>query len=284
MTVREALSYEGTRLKKAGIETSSLDASILLCFILNCNRADILAASFNALDEVQTSSFHSLINRRLKGEPVAYITGSKEFRYLDFTVNPSVLIPRPDTETLVETARNLMEKDKKNIHLLDLCTGSGAVAVALKHEVPKMKVYAADISKEALELARLNARRHIKDCEIHFYHGDLFDAIPPDHPLFSIIVSNPPYVKTGEINTLSAEVRAEPPIALDGGKTGLEIITRIIEKAGEYLIPAGVLLLEASPEQMKEITSLLDKNGFKDIQLYKDLSGQDRVIGGRFEA
>jgi release factor glutamine methyltransferase len=283
MTVKETLAHQSARLRKAGIETSSLDASILLGFILNYNRADIIAAGRDVLSEEHISAFHSLIERRINGEPIAYITGIKEFRLLDFHVSPSVLVPRPDTETLVETAKKLLDKEKRNTHILDLCTGSGAIAIALKHETKRCEVYGADISAEAIEIAKKNALKHIEDGKIHFYLGDLFDALPPNHHLFSIIVSNPPYIPTEEIKTLSAEVQREPRLALDGGPSGLDIIERIIEKAPDYLKKGGILLLEADPRQMKNIAFLLEKRGFNKIMMYNDLSGNERVIGGVYE-
>ncbi|MDR0464763.1 MAG: peptide chain release factor N(5)-glutamine methyltransferase [Treponema sp.] len=313
MFIREALAQGGADLKYAGIKTPGLDASLLLAHVLKKTRTGLLAATTETLSEEDCEEFCSLIERRASGECAAYITGKKEFRGLEFTVNNSVLVPRPDTETLVEAALktiNPQKPDKKSrivaqsiteekendqilntlcypevnkIKILDLCTGSGAVAISLKHEIPELEVHASDISKEALKTAESNAERLLGKNQINFYHGDLFDALPSSQSLFSLIVSNPPYIPSDVIGTLSEEVRNEPRIALDGGKSGLEIIERIINKAPIFLQDGGTLLLEADPGQMDEIKALLINIGFKDIDLYKDLSDNQRVISGRYE-
>jgi len=309
MLIREAITQGSVDLKFAGIKTPGLDASLLLAHILKTDRTSLIAAGTDILSEEICASFCELIERRANGECVAYIIGKKEFRGLDFIVNESVLVPRPDTETLVEAAISLItntetrrhgEKENEDIRVLDLCTGSGAVAIALKNEVPELEVFATDICTEALEVAKQNAKKLLGDNKIHLYQGDLYNAIsnlnlrasrtigsmPPCEILpndFSIIISNPPYIPSGEIKTLSAEVQNEPLLALDGGKDGLDIIKRIIDEAPNYLQQSGFLLLEAFPKQMKEITILLEKRGFFDIKLYNDLSGLQRVIGGKYE-
>jgi release factor glutamine methyltransferase len=288
MLIREALAQGSADLKFAEIKTPGLDASLLLAHILNTSRTKLIARGTDRLSEKECASFCGLLERRANGECAAYIIGKKEFRGLDFEVNPSVLVPRPETETLVEAAINIIQKKAHNnsaVKILDLCTGSGAIAVSLKHEMPACEITAADISPDALRTAAHNAEKLLGDRNlINFSQGDLYDALPSPPPtLFSIIVSNPPYIPSDEIQTLSAEVQNEPHLALDGGVSGLEIIKRIIDKAPGYLRQNGYLLLEADPRQMEQITILLDKKGFKDIQLYKDLGGSDRVIGGRFE-
>jgi len=289
MTISEALIHGSAILKTAGIDTSSLDASVLLANILNINRSSLIAKGTEILNEEKLNIFKLFIDKRKRGECTAYITGNKEFFGLSFTVNPNVLVPRPDTEILVEASLkqiktlNMANGTKDKIRVLDLCTGCGAVAVSIKHEIPETEVWAVDLSAHALETARENSDRLLGAGAINFYHGDLYNAIPSANSSFSLIVSNPPYIPADEIKTLSAEVRNEPFIALDGGKSGLEIIERIIDKSPDYIKQGGVLLLEASPYQMKEISSLLVNRGFKNIELYKDLSGQDRVIGGRYE-
>jgi len=289
MTICEALVQGSAVLKTAGIDTSSLDASVLLSFILNINRSSLIANGTEILKEEKLNTFNSFIDRRKEGECIAYITGNKEFFGLSFTVNSNVLVPRPDTEILVEASLeqiktlNMVNGTKDKIRILDLCTGCGAIAISIKHEMPENEVWAVDLSAQALEIAKENADRLLADSLIKFFHGDLYNALPLTESSFSLIVSNPPYIPTDEIQTLSVEVKNEPFLALDGGKTGLEIIERIIEKSPNYIKQGGFLLLEASPCQMKEISSLLVNRGFKDIKLYKDLSGQDRVIGGRYE-
>ena len=278
MIIREALAATCADLKSAGIETPSLDASLLLAHVLNTSRTALTASGQETLSEKAFAALRALIQRRLNGECTAYILGKKEFRGLEFLVNPSVLVPRPDTETLVEAAITVI-KEYDKARVLDLCTGSGAVAISLKNEMPELEVWAADISAEALETAKQNARRLLSDGSIQFYSGDLYDALPRSQ--FNLIISNPPYIPTDEIKTLSAEVRNEPRLALDGGKSGLEIIERIINGASEKLIKGGALLMEADPLQMKKISVLLEKKGFNEIIIYNDLSGLQRVIGGK---
>ena len=297
MIIREALTRSAAGLKEAGIETSSLDASLLLAHILNVSRTALFASETEPLPEEKFAALRALIQRRLNGECTAYILGKKEFRGLEFLVNPSVLVPRPDTETLVEAALEILENNfisktprasaVKNssendnaIRVLDLCTGSGAVAVSLKNEMPEIEVYAADISADALETAKLNAQRLLPSVSVQFFLSDLYGALPC--PPFHLIVSNPPYIAAGEIINLPPEVQKEPRVALDGGQDGLEIIRRIIEGAPGKLRRGGSLLLEADPSQMKKIAGLLEKNGFYNIKLYNDLSGKERVTGGTY--
>jgi len=305
MTIREATAQSAAFLKTAGIETPSLDASLLLAHVLNISRETLAARGTEELSEEAFAALRAFLDRRTNGECIAYITGKKEFFALEFLVNHHVLVPRPDTEILVEAAIAIIneqllmnnEQETENsggkiadnvIRVLDLCTGSGAVAVSLKHEMPQLEVHTTDISTEALQTAKKNAERLLPGGSIHFYSGDLYSALPHSplptpHSLFSLIVSNPPYIPTEKIKTLSAEVQNEPCFALDGGKDGLEIIRRIIDRAPENLKQGGTLLLESAPYQMEEITYLLENRGFRDIKLYKDISGQDRVIGGRYE-
>ena len=299
MTIREAAAQASAKLKKAGIENSSLDASLLLAHAVNTSRTALIAAGPETLSNESFTAYRSLIERRLRGECTAYILEKKEFRGLEFLVNPSVLVPRPDTETLVEKAVEKLKEEKgkrkeksggktaidaNHFYVLDLCTGSGAAAVAIKHEMPQIEVWAADISTDALKTAKINAARLLPGDEpIHFLSGDLYAALPASGRQFSLIVCNPPYIPSGEIKKLSADVQKEPLIALDGGPTGLEIIKRVIEGAPSYLIPGGELLLEADPRQMQDIGALLEENGFVRIKTYNDLSGRERVIGGVYE-
>jgi release factor glutamine methyltransferase len=299
MTVRSALSGSSADLKNAGIETASIDASLLLAHVLGINRTALAANGTEELSEESFISFRTLINRRLNGECIAYILGKKEFRCMDFFVNPSVLVPRPDTETLVEAAIKQLAISNKlpadsgsdvannSIRVMDLCTGSGAIAISLKKEMPHLEIWATDISVKALETAKGNASHLLPDVSIHFCLGDLYDALSPHFqlpaPLFNLIVSNPPYVPANKIRTLPAEVQNEPRLALDGGPSGLEIIKRIIKDAPNVLKRDGCILLEADPRQMRKIAIILEERGFKDIKLNKDLSGQERIIGGKYE-
>ncbi|MDR0376491.1 MAG: peptide chain release factor N(5)-glutamine methyltransferase [Spirochaetaceae bacterium] len=297
MTVKQALSEAAARLSAAGAGTPSLDASLLMAETLRTDRARLALAWDEPLAEKDRRLFGGLVERRLSGEPVAYILGRKEFYGLDFAVNPSVLIPRPDTETLVEaaleTARAIAASVAAGgpVRALDLCTGSGAVAVALKHEMPELEVCASDISREALACARGNAARLLAGNSIAFIESDLFAAFssPPENadparpPLprrFSLIVSNPPYIPAPLIPSLQPEVRREPRLALDGGEDGLGLIGKIIAESPRYLAGGGALLLEADPRQMEPISAMLASHGYNRVQKYNDLSRRPRVICG----
>ena len=289
MTVREAIAEGKRALKsshaKALITTPDLDASLLLAEALHLSKEELIVHGEKPLSPDAHEKFLELLERRMGGECVAYILGKKEFRGLEFFVNPSVLVPRPDTEILVEAVLergrlwNKTGTGGETIHALDLCTGSGAIAVSLKNEMPDLEVWAADISAEALETAKANAARYKMLESIRFYQGRLFEALPAGLK-FHVIASNPPYIPSAEIKRLPPEVQREPRIALDGGEDGLGIIREIIARAPDYLEPGGTLLLEADPEQMKSISQALEKNRFINIKTYNDLSGQERVIEG----
>jgi release factor glutamine methyltransferase len=285
VTVQEALGRGAARLAAAGIDSPFLDASLLLAEILGLDRARLFFVYPEALADKDRSCFEEWLDRRLAGECVAYILGRKEFRGLDFTVSPAVLVPRPDTETLVEAALGWCKKLARGkgplgrgLRLLDLCTGSGAVAIALKHEAPGLEVWAADISPAALELARINGERLLgADAGgLQFVHSDLFAALPGR---FHLITANPPYISGAEMSALPVEVQREPRLALDGGAEGLDIIRALMAEAPAHLYEGAVLLLEADPRQMPRLRAELESKGFKGIQTYRDLSGAERVIG-----
>jgi release factor glutamine methyltransferase len=281
LTLGEALNKGAALLNAAGIETPVLDAALLLSDILNLDRTGLVLAGPDPLSNSAWGRFERALERRRAGECVAYILGRKEFRSLEFAVTPDVLVPRPDTETLVETALSQIDAlpFPPPITLLDLCTGSGALAISLKHERPALSVWASDISGKALAIARENAARLLTE-PITFIESDLFDRIGGELR-FDLMVSNPPYVPSAVIGALAREVRGEPRIALDGGEDGLGIIRRIIEGAPKRLRPGGTLLMEADPSQMDAIAGILASRGFVGIQRYRDLSQQPRVIGGR---
>ncbi|MCL2233084.1 MAG: peptide chain release factor N(5)-glutamine methyltransferase [Treponema sp.] len=288
MTIRETLA-EGKALLSLppSIDTPALDATLLLGEVLRKGRAKLIAGGEDPISGADRETFLRLVSRRKDGECVAYILGRREFRGLEFSVNPHVLVPRPDTETLVEAVLDYFSqrreecenKSEAPLSLLDLCTGSGAVAISLKSECPFFNITASDISPDALETAQLNARRLLGDTPdtVRFIHSDLFQGISG---MFDVIVSNPPYIPSGELAALPPEVRREPQLALDGGGDGLELIRRIAAQAGRYLSPGGALLLEADPGQMRAIGALLAEYGFGGVKVYKDLGGRERVISG----
>ena len=298
MTIREAL-IEGRALlnspsSSAAIDTPALDAALLLGAVLGKSRTELVTRENAPIAEAERERFFCFLARRRNGECVAYILGRREFRGLEFDVNPHVLVPRPDTEILVEAALEHIGIFTTNHHepprtLLDLCAGSGAVAVSLKNECPFLHVTASDISPEALEIARRNAARllDIRNStrnhgnSVSFIQSDLFRNIPGR---FDIIVSNPPYIPSSEISDLAPEVRREPRLALDGGGDGLDLIRKIIAGAGERLSPGGSLLLEADPRQMPAIQALFADHGFGNVRLWKDLAGRDRVVSSEMLA
>jgi release factor glutamine methyltransferase len=287
MTIREILAGGKSHLAASHIESPDLDAVLLLSQTLHCTRADLVIHGDDTVTPENYNYFNNLLLRRISGESVAYILGRKEFMGLDFTVNPDVLVPRPDTELLVETVLkkySVRGKGQKNFTVLDLCTGSGAIAISLKHEHPEWEVWASDISKKALTIAKINAENLLGGPKkINFIHADLFsfNAQAPSPPSFSLIVANPPYVSSAEIETLAPEVKKEPHIALDGGPQGLDIIRRICAEASRYLEGSGGLFIEADPRQIKKIAKYLLSGGFENLEIFPDLSGKERVIGGK---
>jgi release factor glutamine methyltransferase len=262
------------------VESPALDASLLLGDILALDRAGLVLAEGRPLSPEEGEGFEEALKRRLAGECVAWIRGRREFWGLDFAVGPEVLVPRPDTETLVEAALGFVD-GRGAAAVLDLCTGSGAVAIALKHERLGLSVSASDVSARALDTARRNGARLLgKAGLVDFILSGLFDRIPGS---FDLILSNPPYIPSALLEKLAPEVRREPRIALDGGADGLDLIRPIIAGAREHLRPGGLLLLEADPGQMPAIADLLAQGGYGDIGCFPDLSGQNRVIrGGRY--
>ncbi|MDR1105636.1 MAG: peptide chain release factor N(5)-glutamine methyltransferase [Treponema sp.] len=295
VTVQAALA-EGSRLfREAGraecpaadISAPALDASLFLASVLDTDRSSLLSAGPRLLSPDSYGRFLKLVERRLSGECTAYILGKKEFWGLDFFVSPAVLVPRPDTEILVEAALEHIAgrqsgKEGEGIRVLDLCTGSGAVAVSLKHECPGADLTASDISEAALAVARENARRLLKKGPsgadaIRFVKSDLFDGIAC---LFDLVTANPPYIPSGELADLAPEVRGEPRLALDGGKDGLDIAGRLVAQARDRLTRGGVLLVEADPRQMAALAGIFEKNGYRNIRRRRDLSGLERVIEG----
>ena len=287
----EDLLTRGKRLLSSkNIASYALDAALLLAEASGFSREKLITHNNSELSETQCKRYFELLERRYKGESIAYILERKEFWGLEFTVTPAVLVPRPETEILVETALAVLRCDtspKNNRNVsgtdtsrsgLDLCTGSGAVAIALKHECPELEVWAADVSNKALVVARKNAET--LGCAITFLQGDLFKALDTQQRFF-LVTANAPYIPSDKIDMLMPEVKNEPRLALDGGFDGLEIIRRIIKEAPLYLENGGYLVLEADPSQMEKIAVLMKDNGFSEPVLHKDLAGQNRVIAGK---
>jgi release factor glutamine methyltransferase len=282
-TVRRVL-MDGTQfLRDAGIESARLDAEVLLGRALDKERADIYLGMESTLNDSDEKIFRESLTRRAKGEPVAYITGHKEFWSLDFVVTPDVLIPRPETELVVELALEgaIMAATKAPLKILDIGTGSGVIAIALAKELPAAEIWAVDVSAAALNIAEVNARRHGVAERIKFLDGDLFNPIAELGRRFDVIISNPPYVLSKEIANLGREVRDwEPKMALDGGPDGLDCYRHIIGGAHTYLAPEGRVLLEIGEDQGTAVAGLFVRaEGFEAATIFQDYAGKDRVIG-----
>ena len=228
-----------------------------------------------------------MLARRATGEPVAYITGRREFWSLDFFVTPAALVPRPETELLVEATVGLFEAESQILDLgfrvLDLGTGSGAIAVALAKEIGNAEIWATDISSDALQIAEINARRHGVEEKVHFFAGNLFEPVSDRPEFFNMIVSNPPYIRRGALDTLPRDVRDfEPRVALDGGRDGLDFYRRIIPGARRHLAAGRFLALEIGADMGDEIVRLfVDAGGYAPPRLYRDYAGKDRVLCAR---
>ncbi|MCI0440107.1 MAG: peptide chain release factor N(5)-glutamine methyltransferase [Chloroflexi bacterium] len=278
MKLREAFVSAAERLAQGGIAEPSLEAEVLLRHVLGLDRASFFASLEEPLDSNAKARLDVLVERRLRREPLAYITGSREFFGLDFAVNPSVLIPRQETELLVEKAIEFASSREWQgpLTVADVGTGSGAIAIAIAHNVPNAIVYATDISASALEVADANRRRHGVAERVRLLEGDL---LAPLSEAVDMLVSNPPYIETGEIARLSPEVRAEPALALDAGADGLDVVRRLFEQAPGYMRAGGCILVEIAPEQLEAVTKLaLDAFPSARASFAKDLLGLPRVV------
>lgn len=283
LTLREALRRGTEFLRESGVESARVDAELLLAMVLGKGREGLYLDPEAALAPGQLKGFGSALARRAAGEPLAYITGRKEFWSLDFVVTPDVLVPRPETERLVEVAlEQLAESRNSNfkVRVLDLGTGSGAIAVSLARELRSVEIWATDVSPRALRVAELNARLHGVKEKIRFVAGDLFAPLP--RARFDLIVSNPPYIPRDEIAGLSPEVRDwEPRIAIDGGSDGLALYRRIIPEAHLFLRAGGVLVLEIGAGMGAQVLRLFQGHPYFGAAVLKDYAGMDRVAIAR---
>lgn len=263
-------------LREAAGRIESSEARSLLAHVLSVPRAQLVAHPERALEQEVAGRFAALVARRAAGEPVAYILGEREFWGLALCVSPAVLIPRPETELLVERALELLH-DGAPRRVLDLGTGSGAVAIAIARERPRARLVATDVSADALDVARHNARRH--GVSITFALGDWFEALADEQ--FDLIVSNPPYVASSDAHLARGDVRFEPRVALDGGDDGVECIRRIAREAYTRLAPGGRLALEHGFDQGAACRDVLLGAGYADVKGFTDLSGHPRACVGR---
>lgn len=271
MTAGEYVRILAGRLKKAEIQSYRLDAELLVSHVLGIPPMRLLIDNRHVIPEDQIKTLEALTVRREKREPLAYITGTKEFYSLDFSVNPDVLIPRPESEFVVEAA---VRHAPRNGRVLDICTGSGAIAVAFKHERPDCTVSAADISERALATAEENARRILgPDAMVSFYVSDLFARLDDN---YDIITANPPYIPIKERQFLQAEVLYEPELALFAEADGLAVIRRILEEAPLYLTESGMIIMEIHSAKHSEMQSLADEYRYN-IEFNNDYARMPRV-------
>jgi release factor glutamine methyltransferase len=275
-TIIRVLSWTAERFEREGLSSARLDAEILLSHCLGIDRVRLYIDHDKPLQPKELERYRGLIQRRLAREPVAYIIGTREFWSLDLNVNRHVLIPRPETETLVERALALLdERTEAKPLVVDVGTGSGAVAVALARERPDVQVAAVDLGAEALSVAQANARRH--EVEVAFHEGDLLEALPAElcpH----LIAANLPYIRSDEIDGLEPEIsKWEPRAALDGGEDGLDYFRRLLKQTVARA-PRASLALEIGSEQGVEVRALLQAHGYSRVEVHQDLGGRDRVV------
>lgn len=284
--LRETLQEGALRLAEAGIASARLDAEVLLRHALGLTREQLIASPSLGLSEGQVRLYFELLRRRVEREPVAYIVGRQEFWSLDFQVSQDVLVPRPETERLVEIVLEIAAQwpPRRPMNILDIGTGSGAVAVSLAKELGNATIWGTDVSAQALTVARANARRHQVEKTIHFLRGDLWAALEGVDARFDLIVSNPPYVPSAEIDRLEPEVsRWEPRGALDGGVDGLDFYRRLAAGARRYLACGGALALEIGADMGPGAAKLFVESGYKGVEIFRDYAGKDRVVVARPE-
>lgn len=284
MTIRDLKSKILKRLEAGGIQEAETEARIILTEYAHVSVSDFFSNPEKELeDDSICRSIEDVLERRCSGVPLQHIVGKTGFMGFDFRVSPSALIPRPDTEILAEEA---LKDHHDGSRILDLCTGTGCIIISLMALTNDCYGVGTDISEEALELASQNADMILsgKRERLELKQGDLYDALG-DEDIFDVIVSNPPYIRTADIESLSIEVRDhDPRIALDGGADGLEFYRRIITGAKEHLRKGGDLLLEIGYDQAKDVSEMMRNNGFIEVQTVKDFGGNDRVVRGILSA
>ena len=268
MTVRRALAQSAL---------VPIDGQVVLAHVLDRDRAWLAAHPEEALTRAQADAFFALAKRRRDGEPVAYLTGKREFWGLLLRVTPAVLVPRPETETLVEAALARLPADR-DLRVLDLGTGSGAIALALAHERPRAHVTATDVVAEALAVAQDNAQ-HLGIVNVEFVHSNWYAALGAER--YDLVAANPPYVAEGDPHLTEGDVRFEPAAALTAGGDGLDAVRTIVSGAAEHLVPGGHLAVEHGYNQSELVRELFAAAGFTSVMVYRDLAGIPRVVAGQ---
>lgn len=278
-SVRRVLTWAADDLKRRGNDTGRLDAELLLARVLKLDRIGLIMHSERPLSPQELGSFRELFKRRRNGEPVAYLLGEREFYGIMLRVDARVLIPRPDSERLVEVALERTRQRSMLGRALDMCTGSGCVAIAFARTRPTWSVTASDVSPAALEVARDNAHRTGAIRNLRLLEGSLFSAVVGER--FDLITANPPYIASAEIATLPPDVRDfEPRLALDGGADGLDFVRQIAAQAAAAMNPGALLALEIGADQGAAASAILEQHGFSAVERAQDLAGRDRVVSG----
>jgi release factor glutamine methyltransferase len=281
-TIIKLVQWATTYFGNHDIDSPRATAEILLAHVLNTRRIDLYLRYDQPLISAELERFKALIKRRLNREPVAYILGSKEFWSMDLQITRDVLIPRPETECLVEKALESLALDSnpESKLILELGTGCGAVILALASENPRHAYWATDISINAIRIARQNARQNDLNGKVDFIVGDWFAPLRSKPGLFDLIVSNPPYIKSEDLNRLQPEIHAyEPLLALDGAADGLHCLRHIIQSAYFFLNPGGVIILEMGHDQKEPLKQMIAECGqYEEIDFYQDYSGYDRIL------
>lgn len=276
MTIEENLKNAIRKLKENELEEPRMKARLLLCSVLKIRKEELLLYMNKEMILEKEEEYQKGIEKLIQGEPLQYVTHHQEFMKLDFYVDKQVLIPRADTEITVEEVISYCKnKEETKLRILDLCTGSGTIAISLGKYLPNCEIIAVDISEEALKVAKKNAKQNEVN-NITFVQSDLFENVVGT---FDVIVSNPPYIKTEVIATLEPEVQKEPKLALDGGTDGLLFYQRILEQAGNYLEKTGAIFLEIGYDQKEEVINIIQETKeYIEIETKKDLSGNNRMI------
>jgi release factor glutamine methyltransferase len=276
-TVARILAWMTQDFAGLGIGSPRLDAELLLCSVLACDRVRLYMDMPRPMSKDELDAVRALVQRRRKREPVAYILGKREFYRHSFEVNASVLIPRPETEQVVDVALERLADEPA--YALDLCTGSGAIAISLAAARPSWQLDATDLSQPALEVAARNALAHGLESRVAFHHGDLFAPLD-DQRRYALITANPPYVAEPDYAALAPEItQHEPKMAFVAGSEGLTVVRRICAQAPERLEPSGVLLMEIGIGQAASVRALLEETeAFESIAIHRDLGGIDRVV------
>jgi release factor glutamine methyltransferase len=277
-TIGSLVKWATDDFRTRGIENPRLDAEVLVAHALKIDRTRVIIESLRPLEGAELAQLRDLVKRRRSREPIAYLRGTREFYGLTFKVDSRVLIPRPDTEALVECALDRSANVSLSMRLLDLCTGSGCVAIAIARQRPTGRVVATDISADALAVARENAYR-LGAYNVAFVESDLFVAVPAQR--FDVVTANPPYIATEEIATLMPDVRDfEPRLALDGGADGLDFVRKILTKAPSFLELNGVLAMEIGAGEASTTAALFESHGYRAVRIDRDYAKIERVVSG----